>query len=71
VAEVTSRFTSTEAFVEMVESFGFKLGEEVRDFSIGGSVLMVGIAVDSFHPVLIHQDRRGASCAGTRAARLG
>ena len=34
MAEVTSRFTSTEAFVEMVESFGFKLDEEVRDFSI-------------------------------------
>ncbi|WRT67716.1 uncharacterized protein IL334_004688 [Kwoniella shivajii] len=28
VAEVTSRFTSTEAFVEKVESFGFKLQEE-------------------------------------------
>lgn len=28
MAEVTSRFTSTEAFVSIVESFGFKLGEE-------------------------------------------
>ncbi|KJE04427.1 ribosomal RNA-processing protein 8 [Cryptococcus gattii NT-10] len=28
VAEVTSRFTSTEAFVSIVESFGFKLEEE-------------------------------------------
>jgi len=36
-----------------------------------GSELMIGIAVDSLHPVLLHQDRRGASCAGTRAARLG
>jgi len=34
VAEVTSRFTSTEAFVEMVESFGFKLDEEVSDVSL-------------------------------------
>lgn len=30
IAEVTSRFTSTEAFVEMVESFGFELNTEVR-----------------------------------------
>ena len=28
VAEVTSRFTSTEAFVQLVESFGFELENE-------------------------------------------
>lgn len=28
MAEVTSRFTSTEAFVSIVESFGFELEEE-------------------------------------------
>lgn len=58
--------------MEKVESFGFKLDEEVSLIVIRLiSELTAGITIHTFHSVHIHKDDVGTFGPGPRAARLG